>query len=269
MHGKSGIKNQRLHAKFLKDNRLKLNDDKTTLLVLDRGGSKYKYEEERKVEIITPSLAIKPSQTQKLLGCCIHENLKWTDHLITNEKSLVKGLNQRFVALRKIAKLASFRDRKMVSNGIFMSKLQYIISLWGGCGKEMKKVLQVIQNKAARVVVKREASLIDIYQQIGWLSVNQLIFYHSVLLVFKVRRNESPKYLNSMFNNNYVYNTRQASRDLLRVNQRPRLELTRSSFKWRGSACFNELPSTIRSETSEAIFKSKTKEWIINNISFN
>ena len=91
MHGKSGIKNQRLHAKFLKDNRLKLNDDKTTLLVLDRGGSKYKYEEERKVEIITPSLAIKPSQTQKLLGCCIHENLKWTDHLITNEKSLVKG----------------------------------------------------------------------------------------------------------------------------------------------------------------------------------
>ena len=211
MHGKSGIKNQRLHAKFLKDNRLKLNDDKTTLLVLDRGGSKYKYEEERKVEIITPSLAIKPSQTQKLLGCCIHENLKWTDHLITNEKSLVKGLNQRFVALRKIAKLASFRDRKMVSNGIFMSKLQYIISLWGGCGKEMKKVLQVIQNKAARVVAKREASLIDIYQQIGWLSVNQLIFYHSVLLVFKVRRNESPKYLNSMFNNNYAYNTQSES----------------------------------------------------------
>ena len=68
----------------------------------------------------------------------------------------------------------------MVANGIFMSKLQYIISLWGGCGKEMKKVLQVIQNKAARVVARREASLIDIYQHIGWLSVNQLIFYHSV-----------------------------------------------------------------------------------------
>ena len=220
-------------ANFLRDNRLKLNDEKTNLLVIDRGGSKSKYEQERKVVINTPSLVISPTETQlKLLGCNIHENLKWTDHLMTNENSLLKGLNQRLAALQKLARIASFRDRKMVANGIFMSKLLYLISLWGGCSKELKNALQVIQNKAARVVARREASLIDMYKQIGWLSVNQLIFYHTVLLVFKVRGNGSPMYLSSMFHSSYAYNTRQASRELLRVDQRPRLELTKSSFKW-------------------------------------
>ena len=90
---------------------------KTNLLVIDRGGSKSKYEQERKVVINTPSLVISPTETQKLLGCHIHENLKWTDHLMTNENSLLKGLNQRLAALKKLARIASFRDRKIVANG--------------------------------------------------------------------------------------------------------------------------------------------------------
>ena len=56
-------------ATFMRDNKLKLNDDKLHLIVIDTGCSKIRYEESRKVRISTPNISIEPSSTQKLLGC--------------------------------------------------------------------------------------------------------------------------------------------------------------------------------------------------------
>ena len=68
-----------------------------------------------------------------------------------------------------------------------MSKLSYVIALWGGCGLGLRKTLQVLQNRVAQVVTRKDWTTPSkvLLQQCGWLSVNQLIFYHTVLLVFK------------------------------------------------------------------------------------
>ena len=71
-----------------------------------------------------------------------------------SEENMVKSLTTRLSALKKIGKVASFKTRKMLADGIFISKLSYLISLWGGCEKYLIQALQVIQNKAARVVTK-------------------------------------------------------------------------------------------------------------------
>ena len=67
---------------------------------------------------------------------------------------MVKCLTTRLSALKIIGKVAPFKTRKMLADGIFMSKLIYLIPLWGGCEKYLIRSLQVIQNKAARVVTK-------------------------------------------------------------------------------------------------------------------
>ena len=108
----------------------------------------------------------------------------------------------------------------MVANGIFMSKLSYLIELWGGCGIVLRKSLQVIQNRVARVVTKQDWSTSprDVLHQVGWLSVNQLVLYHSVLLIYKVKQSQTPKYLHNMFSWSYTYNTRQAEGGLISQN---------------------------------------------------
>ena len=54
--------------------------------------------------------------------------------------------------------------------------------------------------------------------QCGWLSVNQLIFYHSVLQLHKVRLSGSPMYLYTMHNSwSYSYRTRQAETGLVQL----------------------------------------------------
>ena len=126
----------------------------------------------------------------------------------------MKSLNTRLGAIEKIKNLATFKNRKMVAEGIFMRKLSYLIALWGGCGAVLKKSLQIIQNKVARAVTRLNWSTPagELLHQCGWLSVNQLIFYHSVLLVFKVKLGQTPRYLHSMHNSwSYQYRTRQAA----------------------------------------------------------
>ena len=116
---------------------------------------------------------------------------------------------------------------KMIAEGVFMSKLSYLIALWGGCGKVLKQSLQKIQNKAAQAVTRSDWSVPsrENLKQCGWMSVSQLAFFHSVLLVYKTRQSKRPRYLYSMHNScSYPYSTRQAETRLIRVLSKPKLE---------------------------------------------
>ena len=137
-----------------------------------------------------------------------------------------------------VSKVASFRNRKMVANGIFMSKHMYLIPLWGGSAKYLIKSLQTIQNKAARAVTKLDWNTpsAEILKQCGWLSVNQLSVYHTLIMVYKVLQDKSPQYLYSMFNTTYNYKTRVADSGKIRQLRTPGsgskiLELAKDSFK--------------------------------------
>ena len=66
------------------------------------------------------------------------------------------------------------------------------------------EALQVMQNKAARLVTNSEqgASRKAMYKQIGWMTVNQLSFDHSALTTFRIRKSQEPEYLNNILNRN-------------------------------------------------------------------
>ena len=49
----------------------------------------------------------------------------------------------------------------MIAEGIIVSKLSYLITLWGDCGAGLSKALQVILNKAARVVTRLDWTTVD------------------------------------------------------------------------------------------------------------
>ena len=150
-----------------------------------------------------------------------------------------------------------------------MCKVSYLIALWGGCSGYLMKSLQLVQNKAARVVTRLDWStpIEEILKQCGWLSVHQLAVYHSVLLVFKVMQKESPTYLHGMFNTKYQHRTRQADSGVLKQIYCPKLSLTSHSFRFQASSYFNGLPSSIRTAETPQQFKQQVKKWIVENIS--
>ena len=181
--------------------------------------------------------------------------MKWAEHLLDGDSSLVKGLTTRLSALKKVGKIASFRNRKMIANGLIMSKLSYLIPLWAGCETYLMQALQRVQDKAARIA------------QFGWLSVHQLSVYQTCILVHKVLASRSPQYLFNMFTMDYNCNTRQAARMEIRQDRdTPELELTKDSFRWRATREYNRIPAEIRRISSLQLFKTRLWRWIVADV---
>jgi hypothetical protein len=221
-----------------------------------------------KVVINTPLKNIEPSESEKLLGCWLHQDMKWGEHLQDNDESLIRSLNSRVGAIKMVCRVANFKTRKMIADGVFMSKLTYLIALWGGSADQLMKPLQKAQNKAARAVTKLDwnTPVRILLHQCGWLSVHQLAVYHSVVMVYKVMQTESPRYLFSMFSNKYNCDTRHARRALLRPTRETDLELSEDSFRWRAARAFNALPLPVRNSSSMKSFKIEVKKWVRENI---
>jgi hypothetical protein len=134
-----------------------VNDDKTYLLVMSTRQKRW-HRDTTNITINTPSAVISSSSVERLLGAQLHHDMKWKDHILDNDDSLIKSLNTRAGALKKISRSVSFKTRKMIENGIYMSKLIYLLPLWMGCNDYLVEALQVNLNKVARLVTK-----LDIY----------------------------------------------------------------------------------------------------------
>ena len=146
-------------AEFLTANQLKINDDKTHIMIMTSGRPRA-IEAANQVVLRTPTSEVKTIRKEKLLGCVIQNNCKWSEHIRDDkDNNLITGLNKRVGALRKISKVASFQQRKIFGNGIFMSKINYCIALWGGCNSELIRSLQVCQNRAARIMTRCDWSV--------------------------------------------------------------------------------------------------------------
>ena len=266
-HSDPGILTQKLSeqykklAEYMSANRLVINDSKTHLLVM---GTKRHDSLRSEVKINTGAVVIEPVGTQKLLGINIHQSLKWKEHIISNDRSMIKTLRTRLSALSKIAVNANFKTRLMVANACFMSIISYMVAVWGGTEEYVIRAVQVMQNKAARCVTRLSwyTPTRLLLQQCNWLSIKQMILYHTAVQVWRVLDAKCPVFIESKLQ---LTVTRSASQGNLRV---PVVEssLARKSFLVRSATVWNRIPPDIRSSTSIQVFKRKLKKWIKLNI---
>ena len=149
------------------------------------------------VSIEAGKYTIKPSNHEKLLGCHISESMKWNEHLIDNKESHLNQLNKRLNGLSLVCKRADFKTRLMVANGIFGSKLVNLIQIWGGAQEYLIRAIQVTQNKAARMVsgMSWYTPTSTLLRKVGWLSVRQLITYHTILTIQRSLISHKPQFI--------------------------------------------------------------------------
>ena len=107
-------------AEYMSSNKLKLNGEKTHLMLLSSSHTWSNKLSDSSMKLYTGNEIIKTSQTEKLLGVLISQNLKWTSHILLGEDSLVKQLGKRLAAPKQIRYVANFKTRKMLANGIFV-----------------------------------------------------------------------------------------------------------------------------------------------------
>ena len=256
-----------LIADYMAANKLVINGDKTHLVVM---GSKKSNNWRNSVRLSAGPYTILPTANEKLLGAQISQDMKWNHHILGSDDSLTKQLTSRINGLSMISSRATMATRLTVANGIVMSKLCYLIQLWGGSDGQLLRSLQVLQNRAARIVTglgwftpKRK-----LLKLCRWLSIKQLVFYHSVVLAHKIATTGSPLYIAAKMNTDHPRTTRQATSGCIRYGEQfsANQSLTQKSFCYRTTAQYNSIPASIRAVRNIPTFKVKLKKWVETNI---
>ena len=147
-----------------------------------------------------------------------------------------------------------------------MSKIVYLITIWGGAQQYLLNALQVQQLVAARAVCGPGCwrwSRTKLLSRTSWLSVRQLVFFHAVLQIHKTLKTGVPRPLYESLQSQYPYQTRNASNGVIR-----QVSPTRATFKHRAIQCYNQVPADIRKGSLPTV-KQKLRKWIKSNIPIN
>ena len=208
-------------VQYMARNRLVLNTDKTHLLIM-ASKRQHRLHGDFGISLNTGSEVIEATNHEKLLGAVISDDMEWSLHIRDHSKALIKNLSTRLNALAKVCSIADFHTRKLIANGIFMSSLISLIQLWSGTSETLLNSLQVAQNRAARLVTKLPltTSSETILRQVGWLSVRQLSAFHSLNMVFKIRRSGMPLYFARIFGRAFPRETRYGSQNAINIQSR-------------------------------------------------
>ena len=193
--------------------------------------------------------------------------LKLKEHLIDNKESLINQLNSRINALKIVTRYAPFKSRLMLANRIYLSKMVYLIQLWGGTSKMLLNALQVSQNKMMKVITRSSwfTPARVLLKQCGWLSVRQLVSYHTALSVHKIVTTGKPEYhYGKMCISSHDHNTR----SIVNFSEqfKGKASLTLNSFCYRGTRLYQRLPIEVTQVNNISTFKRKLKVWIKMNI---
>ena len=113
---------------------------------------------------------------------------------------------------------------------------------------------------------ERDMATSELLKQLGWLSINQLAFYHKVIQIQKIKESKLPENLYKMYDWKYVYPTRQESKGLIKPIGTPRLSISQNTFKWTAANYYNSLPQTITSIKEMSNFKRDLKTWVMSNV---
>ena len=241
---------------WMKSNRFKLNPQKTHVLTMATQKRLVSLPNALKVKMDKIELVEDSEKCELLLGCKIQANLKWNSQI-----SFVIGkLRTRLVALMQVKNILPLKILKTVAEGIFNSILVYCLPLYGGCEINLLKEIQVMQNKAAQIVcrVPPRSNRAAMYDRLDWLTVSQLTYYHSLLLVFRIKSTKEPEYLYRILSNE--------NRLGKIIVSNTGLTLAKRSFTFRAAEDWNRLPLWIRQLKTIGSFKKTLRKWVVDNI---
>jgi hypothetical protein len=190
----------------------------------------------------------------RYLGVIVDKYLKWTNHC----DNLKRYFRSTLRVLYNLRKYCPDKVLKSFYYGLFDSKVQYGLTVWGGTYYNDKiSPLLILQKRAIRLIMNksRRAHTIELFRNLKLLPIRHL-FYFKVLKIFFQRSG----HFNSRINQRYS----------LRVNSSSNVNVPfcrttayQNSFSVVSCQLFNKLPSTIKLLNNFNHFKKEVKNWLL------
>ena len=180
---------------WLSNNFLKINPEKTEILLI---GTPRNVERSKNIlqSIKLNDVIIPFTPSAKNLGVHFDSNLSFSDHI----RKIAKTSFSQLKNLKHIRKYFDQQGFEILMHAFISSRLDYCNALYTGIPDYSLRLLQLVQNYAARLILNKgrcdHAS--PLLRELHWLPVKSRIDYKILLLCFKARNSLTPDYLSHL-----------------------------------------------------------------------
>ena len=237
---------------WLCSNRLSLNIGKTYYLLFTCANSS------PDIKLFIRNVAVqKPKEEYvKLLGVHIDERLNFNAHI----KLLCSKLRRACGIIFKLSSFLPKRILRIIYNSIVLPHIVYCVEVWGGTGVSNMRRVASIQNRVVKLL--GEGDLSSIYRNFNILPLHCLHKYFTLIKFYQMHILERSEELNKFINTLeplHSYPTRFSDGLCLNV---PRIYRSKfySSFIYRGTKFWNDLPSSLHNFTSLTTFRHSLRQ---------
>ena len=174
--------------------------------------------------------------------------------------NLISSLNKRLFILSQLQNKCPKKCLKNLAHGLIYSKLNFGIQYWSRpLSDELWKKIQIIVNKAARIVLKvrpLQMHVRDLYRVLDWLPASESRDFADLSLFWSIKHYETPHNLSMMLRSHQEAEITEGRRVTRSITQNSinrsqdndsRLALRAASFVPRMVKTFNELDQEFKS----------------------
>ena len=245
---------------WMRHNMLKLNDDKTELIVFASRYNQHLYSD---ASMMIGNTTVVCEPQVKNLGVIFDQVMSMRQHV--NYTSRTARFHLRHIS--RIRRYIPEESCKLVVQSLVTSRLDYSNGLLYGIPKSAVSILQSVQNSAARIVTKTapREHITPVLRELHWLPVDRRIEYKILLYAYKALNGLTPEYLCNMVE---LYAPdrvlRSASQNLLVVPRGKHCQYGMRTFAMAAATLWNSLnvrnrSNRIRGSPSLESFKSNLK----------
>ena len=242
--------------KWMRDNHLKLNDTKTEFLVI--GNTSLTKQLHDASSITLGDANISAVNHARNIGVIIDSHLDLVQHVSSVCRTC-------YLYIHNISKIRCYLNEDAAAkivNALVTSRLDYANAILYGIPDYLLHRLQLVQNSAARLVLRRRRHdhVMPLLEKLHWLPISLRIKFKINLLTFKCIHSLAPKYLMELLSS-YIppRNLRSASQNLLIEKKGLSKKTGDRSFSVAAPKLWNSLPSNIREIDELSSFRRSLK----------
>ena len=238
----------------MEQNLLKINDDKTELLLT---GSSWLVKKYPSVSISVGESDIRSSASVKNLGMVFDSIMSM--ELFVKEK--VKSANFGLSSIAKIRKYLTPEATKTICQALVVSKLDYANSLLHGINNSNLYQLQLLQNRAARLISRTKPweHITPVLKDLHWLKIKERIEFSILKHVFKCLNDLGPQYLRDLLTVSKPSRELRSTTKSILVVPRCKSKMGERAFSISGPKLWNTIPEQIKEAKTILSFKKQLK----------
>jgi len=250
---------------WVQANKLVLNVEKTKSILM---GSRHRLRSNPELQLSLNGKRIEQVFQAKLLGFIIDQYLTWTQQA----DKVLNRMTGSLAMLKRSRHLIVDGPLKMVTQALVLSHLDYCACLLSACPQTSLNKLQILQNRAARLILNaRYNENIDyMHSKLQWPTVKERLYTGTLSMFNKLLVSKEPRAMYSRLENissRHEHSTRLATSGGFRL-PKPRTAALTRTFLYRCTKSYNTFPPQMKA-TSPSIFKTHIVNWIRTKINTN